>query len=95
MKTLSGSSTAPFSSGEDSASCGTSFFWWTCFSSWYILRRHCQLNASLQDPQDDDDDDDVQFLEIAVGDIIATPIRHSVELYTMRKLHLNVVKKPS
>jgi hypothetical protein len=30
----------------------------------------------------------VQFLEIAVGDIMAAPVWHSIELQAMRELHL-------
>ena len=30
----------------------------------------------------------VQFLEIAVGDVVAAPVRHRIELQAVRELHL-------
>jgi hypothetical protein len=36
----------------------------------------------------------VQFLEIAVCNVMTTPVRHSIELQTMRELHIGFLEKP-
>jgi hypothetical protein len=35
-----------------------------------------------------------QFLQVTVCDVMATPIRNSIELYTMRELHFVLVGEP-
>lgn len=38
---------------------------------------------------------DAQFFEVAVGNVVATPVRHSVELDAVGELHLVLVVKPT
>lgn len=37
----------------------------------------------------------IQFLEVAIGNVVATPVRHSVKLDAVGELHLVLIFKPA